>query len=203
MSERGFSLLEVLIALLVVSMLAAAGVSVLSSTLNLRDRFDDGAARLREIELAHATLRADLNQLAFRPTRGPDGAPRDFIFFGAAQSEDEPVLAFVRAGWDNPDGAEARGSLQYVEYWREDDALVRRTSARVDAVEGAPRYDRVVLTGIEALRVSFAQDGIWGDVYATPRDASRERAFPNLVALDLTLAEQGDMRFVFYTGLSR
>ncbi len=120
---KGFTLVEMLVALLVFSLLSAAGVAVLGFAADnravVRERMDEIAA----LQSARALIKTDLEQVADRRTRADGGAPGRSLTGG--ESAAAPVLAFTRRGWDNPDAA-PRASLQYVEYRLVEDRLERR-----------------------------------------------------------------------------
>jgi general secretion pathway protein J len=198
--NAGFSLVEVLIALFITAVLAGLGSSLLLGTLGGGERLEQVAGDARSLELAHATLKTDLAQLAARPTRLPDGRTRDWTFAGGAFDAGGALLAFARAGWDNPDGAEPRGSIVYVEYRLEEDRLVRRSWVRADPTERTPMVERVLLTRVATAQVSFARRGVWADAFLAEPEGGRSRQFPDLVALDLEIEGLGEVRQVFATG---
>ncbi len=178
---RGFTLIEVLVALLVFGMIAAAGVSVMAYAADnqgvVRGRMD----RLAEFQRARGVLRADLAQVAPRRTRGAGGvASRDAFVGGASsQSGDRALLAFVRRGRVNAD-ADPRASLQYVEYRYADGRLERATRAALDGAPLGP--PQVLLTGIRSARVAYRGRGAWNDGWEGGAEA-----IPEAVELDLEL----------------
>jgi general secretion pathway protein J len=197
--EAGFSLLEALVTLFVVSILAAAGASVLSLTLNGRARFEEHTGQIADLERANAMLKTDLAQLARRDTRDALGNPRGYAFMGG--SPGEPLLAFARVGRENPDGLEARGSVAYVEYALNDDALVRRMAVRADPTDDTPVLDTVLMRGVESAEVEFSSGGAWRPLAAVSADADDGGSFPEAVALTLELADGGEVRQLFLTGI--
>lgn len=199
-AQAGFSLVEVLIALFITSILAALGSSLVLGTLAGKARLDSVAAGVRGLELTHTALKTDLSQLSERIVRAPGGLPRERVFSGGPVTMDAPLLAFARAGWDNPGGEEPRGSITYVEYVHEGDRLVRRTWVRADPTTRTPAVERVLLTGVEAAEASFGRAGAWTDVFAAESAGERRAPFPELIALDLDIAGVGHVRQVFATG---
>lgn len=195
--ERGYSLVEVLVALFIVAMLSAAGFAALSSTLRTKDVLEARELRLRELQLSRATLRADLAQLARpRPVRGPFGAPEPLMFSGGFGDDDTPLLAFLRTGWANPAGLERRGPLQFVEYFLRDGALVRRARLRPDITPDTPVAERVILTGVREARVRFAeadwsQGPVWREEWRIQTDAGETSPLPRMISLELELDDFG------------
>jgi general secretion pathway protein J len=190
----------VLIALFITALVTALGTSLVLATLGGRERFESVAAGARGIELAHAALKTDLAQLSPRAARTPSGAPRGFAFAGGEPAPEDALLAFARAGADNPDGAEPRGSIVFVEYVLEENRLVRRSWTRADPTMRTPMIERVLLTGVDAAAVSFARGDVWTDSFAVPADGARPDLFPDLVALELEIEGVGPVRQLFLTG---
>lgn len=200
--EAGFSLVEVLIALFITGLLATLGASLVIGTLGGQERLMQAADDARGIELAHAALKTDLAQLAGRPTRAPDGRVREWTFAGGSLDGDGALIAFSRAGWDNPDGAEPRGSIVYVEYRLDEGRLVRRSWVRADPTERTPMVERVLVERVASAQVSFARQGVWSDTFGAQAEADRSLQFPDLVAVDLEIETIGEVRQVFATGLT-
>jgi general secretion pathway protein J len=195
--------LEVLVALFITAILTSLGTSLVLTTLSGEQRFEKVADEARAIELLHATLQTDLTQLSARVVRAPDGQPRPWIFSGGQATIDGPLIAFSRAGWDNPGGAEPRGSIIYVEYVLQDDRLVRRSWTRLDPTTETPKLERTLLTGIERAEASFGDGVSWFPTFAAGPDDAQSGFFPSLVALDLDVKGAGQIRQVFATGLGR
>ena len=181
---KGFTLVEMLVALLVFSLLSAAGVAVLGFAADnravVRERMDDVAA----LQSARALIKTDLEQIADRRTRADGGVPSRSLSGG--ESDAAPVLAFTRRGWDNPDEA-PRASMQYVEYRLVEDRLERRARSALDgAALGEPQ---VLLRGVRGLAVAFYARGAWAPAWAP----SADRPLPQAVRLQLDLESFGEV----------
>lgn len=160
----GFTLVEVLVAMFVFALLAAAGVGVMAYAADnqgvVRGRMD----RLGEFQRARALLTADLSQAALRRVRGRDGAAALDAFVGStdgdpmARAGSVPLFALTRRGWENPD-REPRAPLQYVEYRLVDGQLERSVRAALDGA--APGDPQVLLTGVRAAAIAYHHRGQW------------------------------------------
>lgn len=156
----GFTLVEMLVALLVFGLLSAGGVSVLVYAADNREVISARMERLGEFQRARGLLRADLSQAAVRRVRQSDGTATRAAFIGNRLDSAGPLFAFVRRGWANPD-AEPRASLQFVEYRLVDGQLER--SAR-NALDGtAPTAPQVLLTGIKEAAIAYRYRNEWLD----------------------------------------
>lgn len=109
MTERGFTLVEMLVALVIFSLLSAAGVAVLRASLTTEEgvvaRLDGQSGQDRLIAL----FRDDIGQAIARPLTGV-GDTRQPSFRGGSTR-----LMLVKNGWANP-GEQARASIQRVEW---------------------------------------------------------------------------------------
>lgn len=189
----GFTLVEMLVAVLVFALLSAAGVVVLAQAADHQAAVGERLARLGEFQRARALLQADLAQVALRRVRHPGGdAARDAFVGRAAHAGGRtrgPLLAFVRRGWTNPDGL-PRASLQYVEYRLVDGRLERSSRPMLDGVASDP--PQLVLAGVSSARVAYRDRGHWNDGW--PGGAS---AMPEALRLDLELEDIGHVTQLF------
>jgi len=181
---KGFTLLEMLVALFIFGLVSAAGVGVLRFSMDNQDRVRGRIARLAEIETARALLKADLAQAVARRVRDIQGRAADFVFTGNAQAHGGPLLALVRGGVDNPDG-DPRPSLQYIEYRLADGVLERHARSGLDGGDFLPA--RPLLSGVRGASLRFLWHGQW--LEALPRGAHVE--MPQAVRLDLELEDYG------------
>ncbi|MDO1558586.1 type II secretion system minor pseudopilin GspJ [Brevundimonas sp. 2R-24] len=186
--RSGFTLVEMLVALAIFALIAAAGVSVLgyaaASRAAVRERSDEVA----ELQRLRGLLSADLSQAAPRRTRGPDGAPARRVFEGGEPGG--PLMRFVRAGWDNPLG-EPRASLQTVEYRLVGGRLERCARPALDgAVCGSAQ---VLARGVRRAQVGFLYRGQWLDNFA----GAPTEALPEAVRLDLETDRLGGVQQLF------
>lgn len=186
---KGFTLVEMLVALFIFSLLALAGVAVMGFTADNQTAVRSRVERLADFQRARALIRADLEQAAPRRTRDGSGfAARDA--FQGGDPGTGWLMAFVRRGWDNPDGA-PRASLQYVEYRLTDGRLERRSRAALDgAALGEPQ---VLIDGVERAQIQFMGQGTWRGVWTS----SGASPLPQVVALDMQIARIGHVRQLF------
>lgn len=187
--QRGFTLIEMLISLALLAMLGAAGVLVLTQSLDAREAVDARMTRLGELQRARALLRADLAQAAVRRTRRDDGTTELNAFNAQPAGSTGPLLSFVRRGWSNPDGA-PRASLQQVEYRVTEGRLERRTRPLLD---GAPASaPLVLLRDVQNVHTFFYDYAQWSDGWG----GGAER-LPDAIALEMDVAQFGQIRQVF------
>ena len=177
--QRGLTLVELLVALGVFSLLGLASVSVLSTALSGQAQLAASTDEITRLERARALLRADLLQAVPRAVREEDGRTAPAFAGGTSLVENGPLaagrgeaaeeiilLTLTRAGWDNPGAARPRSELQRVTYLAIDGQLVRRTRPYLDAAPETPSTDQVLLTGLEDIDAAFAGPRGWETGFA-------------------------------------
>ena len=154
--ESGFTLIEVLVALFVFSVLSAATLQALTSTLRAREGVDRGLARIEALAVLDRTLRDDLRHATTRPTRDAFGTPEPVSLELYGPTE---LLTFTRTGRSNPEGAAPRGDLMRVSYDVENGAFVRRTPALPTPAVNTPIAERVLMDGVASLVIEGEREG--------------------------------------------
>lgn len=196
-TTRGFTLVEMLVAMAVFSLLASAAAGLLGVSLRNADTFDRADTATRELQIARTIMRADFAQVARRAVRDAYGAATPAVFAGGAAPVDKPIVAFVRHGWDNPGGAEDRASLQYVEYVMDGETLVRRSRPYLDPTPETPVTSATLLSDIRTAQISFLSRGQWSDRWIA---TATQRTLPDAVALDITRGGADQIRQAFLVG---
>lgn len=153
--KKGFTLVEMLVALFIFALLASAGVTMMRFTVDNQSMVRERTDRLAQFQTARGLMKADLSQAADRRVRDADGRVLNGAFVGG---EGDVLLRFTRRGWENPDG-EARASIQSVEYRIEDDRLMRY--ARVAADGGAFGEPQLLLDGVSDTQITYLDRGQW------------------------------------------
>lgn len=190
MRRQGFTLVEMLVALLIFALLSAAGVAVLRLAIDNREVVRARTDRLAEFQRARSILKADLVQVAARRTRGVEGRTDPNVFLGEPGEGAGPVLRFVRRGAANPDGL-ARSSLQTVEYRLREGRLERAVRRATDGA--ALGEAQAVLTGVREARFAYLTRGNWAPAFR----GSGETAAPQAVRLELELDGVGRVDQLF------
>ena len=156
--QTGFTLVELMVALLVFAILASAGVALLSFSVRAQAatsaRLDDLAALQRTLSI----LSADLAQARDRPQR--DEAGTVLPAFAGGDGAAGTTLRLVRGGWTNLD-AQPRADDQKVAYRLNDGVLERLAWPRLDGA--APLPVQPLLTKVQSLTIRYRYKGAWSD----------------------------------------
>lgn len=189
---RGFTLLELLIAIAIFAVLALGTYRMLDSVLRTDETTRVQEQRLRELTRAFAAFERDLAQASPRPIRDAHG-DRRVAFLGEEEAEDgELALELTRSGWRNPTGL-ARAQLQRVRWRLVDDRLERVYWVVLDqAVDSEPRVQKV-LEGVEELQLRYLdKQGVWHSQWPPlPEGVSAKTLALLPQALELTLEHAG------------
>ena len=154
-TQTGFTLVEVMIALMIFGMLAAAGVAILTFSVRAQTatgkRFDDIAALNRTASL----LAGDLGQAIDRPARDEGG-----VMLPAFTGESDGRMRFVRTGWANVDAA-PRASAQKVAYQIDGNTLLRVAYPMIDGAAPLPAV--TLLDKVAGVSARYRYKGAWSD----------------------------------------
>ena len=145
---RGFTLLELLVALLLFAVLAVMAYGGLQVVLDASDRTEQQAARLAELQTCFAILGRDIEQIINRDIRNNYGEVKGALL------GDGFTLEFTRTGWRNPGGF-TRSHLQRVAYVVDEGRLVRQRWQVLDRAQNSTPVDNNLLDNVNALEVRF------------------------------------------------
>lgn len=205
--RAGFSLVEVLVSVMLFAIIGVISTGMLSASLTARDLNQASADRAEMIDRARLLMREDFGQLVNRPVRQSDGRSGEVGFAGSSSglagsnrvAADVTLIAFTRAGRPNPGGLQPRGSLQYVEYVRAGDRLVRRSWAYPDRHFDTPASEFVLLSRVDALDVDFLNLNSWVTAMASGSHQGQATSLPRAVRVRAEMADTTDLEFVLLT----
>ncbi|MFB4371175.1 MULTISPECIES: type II secretion system minor pseudopilin GspJ [unclassified Pseudomonas] len=159
--QRGFTLLEVMIAVAIFSLLAMGTYRMLSTVLKTDEVTRQHERDLRELSRAFSSLDRDINQTLNRSVRDAYGDERATLLGELGASDGNAALEFSRNGWRNPLGG-ARAQVQRVRWRLAGETLERLYWNVLDqAVDSQPRVQKV-LAGVQSMNLRFLDDqGQW------------------------------------------
>jgi len=170
--SRGFTLLEVLIAIGITAVVGLGVWQVLSGIVQSRDRVDELAVQFEALQRTMLFLERDITQAVNRPARDIYG---DFDP-ALTSREDDMVLLLTRQGWRNPLGIR-RSNLQRVGWEYTGDSIRRRYWVSVDQAQEDDSRDALMLEDVTDFRVRFLNEqNNWQDTW--PDDNSLADQMP-------------------------
>jgi general secretion pathway protein J len=178
--ERGFTLVEMLVALLIFAVLAAAGVALLRSSVSTQQAVGEALADLGEAARLRLLLSSDLSQAVVRPVAGAPGG-----LAGDASS-----LTLARA-YEPAERRSGEAGLQALRWSLDGDRLVRTSLGP----EGGPAAPPTVLArDLQGLAFRYRdRRGAWLGAWAPAAGAD---PLPAAVELRLTGRERAPLTLV-------
>ena len=180
-SRRGFTLLEVLVAISILALIAVLGYRAIAALTDSETRLTAEATHWRTLDLFFARLEGDLRQAMPRPARLSDALAPAWV--GSADATGNSLLEFSRAGPEfalEPDSAgqrlayRLRNGVIEVLYW-----------ASYDRPRGLDPTPYTLLDGVTNFQLTYlTQGGTWADTWPL----AGEGPLPRAVKVDLTLA---------------
>jgi general secretion pathway protein J len=188
---RGFTLLEVLIAVAVFAVVGVMAYGGLQAVLAQQAIARDNADRFRELQFAVQQVSRDLLQMNPRPVREPLGDGYRAALYSDPRGE--VLLEFTRGGWTNPLG-QPRAAVQRVAYVLEEDRLLRQHWFVPDQTLGEEPVEREVLSGVQEVRLRFFGPGGWSEEWPAGGTGSDPSLRPLAVEITLELEDWGEIR---------
>jgi general secretion pathway protein J len=187
----GFTLLELLIAIAIFALVAAMAYGGLNSVLNVSERVNEQAERLKALQLTFLWMQRDIEEAVLRPVRDEYGE----VLPALRGSEVGTALFEVtRAGWTNPLGA-ARSNLQRSEYRLEEERLIRRYWRVLDRAQDSEPVDRVMLDGVTRLEFRYwdaqGEHRQWPDLNSSGQPQTAADVMPLGIEVRLETAREG------------
>lgn len=162
-AARGFTLLEVLIAVTITAVIGLGVWQVISGVVNSRDRVDELADQFAGLQRAMLLLERDLIQVVNRPARDLYGDFQPAL----TSRQEEFALQLTRQGWRNPLGIR-RSDLQRVAWEYTGSELRRHYWPLVDRGQEDNGRDLLLLEKVNRLQIRFLDsERTWHDQWPT------------------------------------
>ena len=202
--RRGFTLIEIMVAMAIFTLIGLASTGVLNSVINSDQLSSERFAKLEELQRAMLTIERDILQIVPRALR-VNGEPVSAVISGGEDvlNSDADGLGFVRAGWHNPQMLLPRSTLQAIGYRLQEEQLQRLYGNYVDNVIGYEPKVKILLSDIEDFRVSFLTEV---EQLEEPEEWEESYSNANLpIAISITLVSKtfGEIRreFILANGI--
>ena len=139
-ARRGFTLIELVVAMAIFAMLAAAGWKVFDGLMKTRERATLQAERLSNWQMTYGQMLRDMSQVTARPIQTAQGPQ-------AALLSDGQTLSFTRTGRIDPRIGQLDG-LERVRYEIQNNELVRLSLSQPDQWDVTPPMRQVMLKDV-------------------------------------------------------
>ena len=185
--ERGFTLVEMLVALSIFAAIAAMGVGLLRSSIDTQDAVQGRLKAMGGVNRLRAVMANDLAQAVQRSTRGPAGGAVP-AFIGSSTG-----FAFVHGGAASAGGS-PRPAIERVAYALVGGEWRRATQPMLDGT-ALGEGDRLI-ADVAGVAVRYRDErGNWGEVWSSePGDR-----LPRAVEVRLSRAGREALTMLFLT----
>ena len=146
---RGFTLLELLVALAIFGLLAAMSYSGLWTVLEQQSHTEQAADRLAELQKMYLIMQRDIEQVVPRTVRDEFGDEQLPLIGG-------DTLRLTRGGWRNPAGRQ-RSTLQRIGYAYEEQQLVRYSWSVLDRAQDSEPLKLPLSEDVERMGLRYLE----------------------------------------------
>lgn len=189
---RGFTLLELLIALAVFSVLATLAYGGLKLMLDGGQQIENATDRLSSMQRVFLYMQQDLEQAVSRGVRDELGSREE-----ALQGGGDKLLLLTTAG---ANGAVTRDSdLRRIEYHLNNGKLERLVWSVLDRAQESASSHLLLMNDVQSVELRFLgreESGDWNNAWP-PEAASDPNELPKAVEITITTAAMGKITRLF------
>jgi general secretion pathway protein J len=186
MRARGFTLLEVLVAVVVFGIISVLAYGGYNQLIQQSDIVERSASRTRVIQSTVQRMTEDFAMLEPRPIREPIGESLEPAL-RAGGKRVETLADLTRSGWTNPAGL-SRSTLQRVTYRLMDNKLERAYWTALDRTLSTEPTSAVMLDKVRAVSFRFMdQNQTWHDQWPPLGYSGGDAARLRPIAVEITL----------------
>ncbi len=181
--DDGFSLIETLVAVFILSVVSAASLSIMSNFADANQMMSGKINHLDMIDDARSYLRSDLQQVIDRP----------FVTGLNTENREGTLLRFTRNNSDLSNIDETRSPVETVEYRFDNNKLIRRAFDRPDITEDTPYRDYIILWNLQDVSLKFYDGYIWRENWINGSVNQQEMNLPRAIEISW-IVKDGEFR---------
>ena len=174
--KKGFTLIEVLISLVILSIIAIVSTNFLQSSIDLRNQSKSKVDDIKVFNLGVSTIRRDLMSTVNLPMRDNFGNQLP-NFIGSNTDKKITFLGFI----NRIDSS--RSSISRIEYLFDDTKFIRRVYFTADPYDYDDHIDSVIFDNIDDVEISFLSDNRWFTEWPAGQTAAYK--LPKLVKIEI------------------
>jgi general secretion pathway protein J len=196
--NKGFTLIEVIIAIAIFSFIALGANALLTFVTSSNEVSSTRAQQLESLQRAMLIMERDFLQMQQRIPRA-QGLENELVVSGGEFEFDSDAygIGFVRGGWRNPELRLNRSHLQNVAYRLQENRLERLHTNYVDSVIGTEPKVRVLLQGVSDFNIEVLKE-------LSERldwtDSIENTELPIAVSVTITTEAFGEINRIFLVG---
>jgi general secretion pathway protein J len=189
--DTGFTLLEVLIAIVIFALISLTSFSIFTTVIKSDESSQLRTGRMNELQRAFIIIERDLLQISKRTVRINGEEPLEgYLHTDSDYSSGSQYLGFVRQGWTNPGLLLPRSDLQSVAYQLNDNSVERLHFNFVDSVQGEEPKIRKLISDVSALKFEYFDGKKW-------QKEIKDNQLPHAIAIEIDTVDYGLIRRQF------
>ncbi|MDC1241504.1 prepilin-type N-terminal cleavage/methylation domain-containing protein [Gammaproteobacteria bacterium] len=176
MNRNGFTIIEVLVTLIILSMIAVISSNILQSSLASESESSDRLNAIKELSLASSILRRDIRQLVNVPIKDFYGNKIYGTFISELGSENIMFTTKVKSFSDEV------SPLKRIQYIVEDNNLLRRQYFSSNPYSADDYISSIIINDIKNTQISFLYENKWHQSW--PISLITSKKIPTLIKIE-------------------
>jgi general secretion pathway protein J len=200
-NTRGFTLIEILIAVAITATIAVSAFAILNQALSTQQSAENLDQRLSQFQRTMNRLSMDLQQLALRRVRNAYGDPLPVL--AGDKNAEESFLSLTRQGKRNPANL-PRSEMERVTYKLSDKTLIREQWLVLDLALEDQVVGRELIDGVKRFEVAFFFDDEWLDSWPAGDISGNSAAYyevPQAVKVTIEFEDLGEVIQIYPLGI--
>ncbi len=175
--NKGFTLIEVLVSIVILSIIAVVSTNFLQSSVDAREESSNKLQDLKEFNIASSIVRRDMRQILNVPIRDFFGNNLKGNFVADRASNSLIFTTLVNSSFST-------SKVRRVEYLLIDDSLIRRQYFADNPYSYEEFFETNLLDDINDIEFSYLNNSKWYSEW--PIDILTKRKIPNLIRITFT-----------------
>ena len=178
MNRKGFTIIEVLVSLIILSIIAIISSNILQSSLDTERDTTRQLNSIKELNLSSSIIRRDIRQIVNIPSRDFFGNTLYGTLIGSSDSEGISFSTRIKSLSNEV------SPIKRVEYVLEKNILVRRQYFSSNPYDQSAYIESKLLIDLSELRFSFMYENKWHNSW--PINLITSKKIPTIIKLDFT-----------------
>ena len=177
--NKGFTLIEIIISLIILSVILLISSNILSSALNYQSSTNINLKKVNELNLASTIIRRDLRQAVNVPSRDFFGNLEPSTFNGDYSNKSISFNTFIS------DISIDTSSIKKILYFFNDNNLYRRQYYSSSPFKNDDYFESILLKNISEVNFTYMHERRWHNSWPVGDISSRK--IPTLIRIDFKM----------------